>query len=534
MKKIKYIISIAVIGLFMLSFSQMSDNPNEFQKTNGITNGSTILSTDSKQMNANNISTWFRNNGSFNRDPSTQQSGFNWPQGSLNYARYASGLWLGAVTGGDTLVSIAEYFYEYLPGYVDNSGVPRGMDDPNYVIYSIARGDTLSWDYLWWPFQQGAYTDSLGKPFFLGTQTMFYSYTDGYPESHGNIAGSTAPLKAVILQTNWSYSNVNLENVIFTEFRIINRSSLPWNNAYISVWTDDDLGTSTDDAVGVDTVLEMGYTYNYNNNDPVYGAAPPAVGFLILRNPIIPSAGDTVKYYNPPGTRNLVVKPNYREMKLSSFNLYNNTTGDPQNFRETYLNLQGLKRTGFPWISPLDQQATKYPYSGDPATSTGWIESGYGDRRSMMSFGPLTMNPNDTQSVIVAQLIDRGSDNRNSVARLREVANYVKGIYNGNFQSVLSVKNVSAEVPEKFSLSQNYPNPFNPNTIINYKLTNYNFVSLKVFDILGTEVATLVNEKQSPGTYQVEFDGSSLTSGVYFYRLVAGEFTDTKRMVLVK
>ena len=89
----------------------------------------------------------------------------------------------------------------------------------------------------------------------------------------------------MIFQTNWSYSNVNLENVIFTEFRIINRSSLPEQCFYISVWTDDDLGTSTDDAVGVDTVLEMGYTYNYNNNDPGTELFRRLVGF-ILRNPI--------------------------------------------------------------------------------------------------------------------------------------------------------------------------------------------------------------------------------------------------------
>ena len=105
--------------------------------------------------------------------------------------------------------------------------------------------------------------------------------------------------------------------------------------------------------------------------------------------------------------------------------------------------------------------------------------------------------------------------------------------------TITSEGNLSAgEFPNKFTLSQNFPNPFNPSTIINYQLTMFNYVSLKVFDALGKEVATLVNEKQSatggPGTYQVEFDGSNLTSGVYFYRLTAGEFTDTKMMVLVK
>ena len=102
------------------------------------------------------------------------------------------------------------------------------------------------------------------------------------------------------------------------------------------------------------------------------------------------------------------------------------------------------------------------------------------------------------------------------------------------YSQTTGIEQIYSELPEQFSLSQNYPNPFNPSTIINYQLSMINYVSLKVYDALGREVATLVNEKQNPGTYQVEFDGSGLTSGVYFYKLTAGEFTDTKRMFLVK
>ena len=112
------------------------------------------------------------------------------------------------------------------------------------------------------------------------------------------------------------------------------------------------------------------------------------------------------------------------------------------------------------------------------------------------------------------------------------------GLWKRPVSQVIGVKNISSEIPSEFKLMQNYPNPFNPKTIINYQLSMFNFVSLKVFDVAGKEVAVLVNEKQSatggPGTYQVEFDGSNLTSGVYFYKLTAGEFTVTKRMVLVK
>lgn len=100
---------------------------------------------------------------------------------------------------------------------------------------------------------------------------------------------------------------------------------------------------------------------------------------------------------------------------------------------------------------------------------------------------------------------------------------------------ITNFTDLNSEISDKYFLSQNYPNPFNPNTIINYELGITNYVKLKVYDVLGNEVATLVNEKNSPGSYSVEFDGSNLPSGIYFYRLeVDGNIIDTKRMVLLK
>ena len=96
------------------------------------------------------------------------------------------------------------------------------------------------------------------------------------------------------------------------------------------------------------------------------------------------------------------------------------------------------------------------------------------------------------------------------------------------------IRQISSNIPEEFSLSQNYPNPFNPVTNLEFGISDLGFVSLKVYDILGKEIITLVNEKLSPGNYKVEFDGRGFTSGVYFYRLNIGEFTDTKRMILIK
>ena len=89
-------------------------------------------------------------------------------------------------------------------------------------------------------------------------------------------------------------------------------------------------------------------------------------------------------------------------------------------------------------------------------------------------------------------------------------------------------------IPDKFSLLQNYPNPFNPSTNIRYDIPKNGFVKLVVFDILGREIETLVNEKQNAGTYEVTFNGSNLSSGIYFYTLSAGDYKETKKLVLLK
>ena len=89
-------------------------------------------------------------------------------------------------------------------------------------------------------------------------------------------------------------------------------------------------------------------------------------------------------------------------------------------------------------------------------------------------------------------------------------------------------------VPAAFALLQNYPNPFNPTTVISYQIASAGKVSLKVYDLLGREVATLVNELKSAGSYTATFNAINLASGVYFYRLQAGSFTQTKRLVLLK
>ncbi|RKY92064.1 MAG: hypothetical protein DRQ13_10780 [Ignavibacteriae bacterium] len=96
----------------------------------------------------------------------------------------------------------------------------------------------------------------------------------------------------------------------------------------------------------------------------------------------------------------------------------------------------------------------------------------------------------------------------------------------------------SSDCIKIYSLTNNYPNPFNPSTIIKYSVPENEYVTLKVYDAIGNEISTLVNEEKQAGNYEVEFSApggaTSLSSGIYFYRLQAGSFVETKKMVLLK
>ena len=130
---------------------------------------------------------------------------------------------------------------------------------------------------------------------------------------------------------------------------------------------------------------------------------------------------------------------------------------------------------------------------------------------------------------------------------------YMGGLKSGqNFDSVwirplsqvIGIKKISSNVPDKFSLSQNYPNPFNPSTKIKFNVPPFEGrqegrIVLKVYDVLGNEITTLVNEKLQPGTYEVpfsinQFPDYQMPSGVYFYKLTTNGFSETKKMIILK
>ena len=109
-----------------------------------------------------------------------------------------------------------------------------------------------------------------------------------------------------------------------------------------------------------------------------------------------------------------------------------------------------------------------------------------------------------------------------------------QSVWKRSISEITGIKNITGNITVTYSLSQNYPNPFNPLTHLEFGISDLGFVSLRVYNALGKEVAVLVNEIKNPGRYKVDFDGSGLASGIYFYKLESGDFVMTKKMLLIK
>lgn len=517
-------------------------------------------------LDANNIRSYFQTTGIFNQNSTFgNQWGFEWPKDSSKYAIFTTGLSISGMVNGQLRQAMCSYTGEFWPGQIIG-GVPVTTTAMNRV-WKVSAGDNCNTSVDWanWgmvvpygaPYRDmnnnGQYDPCTDIPGMRNaTQTLFMVLTDGYANKHRageGFGGGTLPLNCDLKITAYTYGDSSLANVQFVKFDIINRGSVAWNNLYMALVGDYDLGDPNDDYLGMDSTRYMWIGYNGDNMDGsgssyTYGANPPAVGMRVLKFPV----NKSVSPYD-------TLKPSVG-VRTSCGGCMDPTcewdpNGEPNG---AYLLMKGFKKDGSHWMSPIftPPRAVKFIYSGDPEPNTGWTElkgmirncggdtGAYqpvnqpGDRRFVLSMGKdnFTMNPGDSQSVVIAQFIARGTSNLNSVTKLKQlsdvVANYTVGI-----------NQISTEVPGSFALSQNYPNPFNPDTKIKFTipvLSKYNneAITLKVFDILGREVSVLINERLNPGIYEVTFDGSNLTSGIYFYRLQMGVYSDTKRMVLLK
>jgi photosystem II stability/assembly factor-like uncharacterized protein len=493
-------------GWFTPNISYYNYNNYSYKTTTGPGNlVNPYFASYSKVQNSNNI----RNNisvyGELTEAPETAQSssspGMEFPKGSGNYVMYHSGLVLGAKVNGETCVSTGYSTGSFTPGIFNSSGVEVGNSLGEYGLYQIKAGDGAGvgdWDN--WPAGQGAPFIS-GQPQLTGQQTTFLSFTDGV---RGGM-GDAPPLKAEVKLTSYMFNDELRKDAIYYKFEITNKNSLNWDSAFVSFFADADIGSSVDDRMGCDTTLNLVYVYNGVNTDPGYGSTPPAVGYKLVSSSL-PGLkfSSAVPFYNISPT-----PPNSCE--TDSYNALGN-----------FFYQKGFNSCGNPYT--YNGSDVKFVFTGDPETGTGWNSNFNGDVRFAMNFGPITLASNQSATIIVAAIVARGNNNRNSVTKLKQYAAMLP----------LDVQSVSTVVPKEFKLNQNYPNPFNPVTKISYSVPKASFMELNVYDISGRLVKNLFSGNQQTGNYEVDFNGESLASGIYICRMNSENYTNAIKMMLVK
>jgi hypothetical protein len=513
-------------------------------------------------ISTNEIFMWLGNNGMSSHDPRTEGSGFYWPGGdsATIAAIYADGLLWGGKVNGEIRVNGATYRYGLQPGNILEDGTADNPFATQSKIFKIRKDwqtlpesvlkQRLEYDYKHWPIDAGApwddvnedgvYMPGFDKPKFIGDETLFYVANDLDTTTSRYTYGSD-PIGLEFQTTIFGFNREDLKDIVFKKYKVINKSNSDVTDMYFDYWADDDMGNANDDWVGCDTTLNLGFIYNSDNDDEgYYGTPPPAIGHLLVQSPIVPSAKDSARYND--GWRK-----GFHNLGMTSFLIINKSQtfsdldlGVYAGTLQFYYNMQGLIWDGSTIFDPNTGQPTVYCVSGDPVSGTGWYEGpgwpgGYlfGDRRYQVNSGPFNLAVGDTQEVVCAIMMAKGTDNINSITKLRELAAHVQDFYDNELVDMLNTKQTIA--PTGFTLYQNYPNPFNPKTTIEYEVPEKSFVTIKIYDILGREVQTLVNnEEKVRWKYKLTFDASTLASGVYFYRLQAGSFVETKKMVVLK
>jgi len=557
--------------LLFLCFILLFNIPLLFGQTGEKVIGKILTNDYFQYIAVNEIKMWVSNNGDGSFDPLTDGSGLYWPvgvNGTLT-AVFEDGLFWGGIIDSQIKVNGNCHRQGLQAGKI----LPDGTaDDPSlskYRVYKILDGweylppgprDQYELDYNEWPVEDGApwidvdgdgiYTPGIDTPEYVGDETMWYVANDLDP-NRSTFTFGTLPIGLEFQTTIYAFDESNfLADVVFKKYKIINKSLVTVEDMYLTYWMDDDLGNAGDDFSGCDTILNLGYTYNADNDDEGgYGTPPPAVGHMFVQGPIVPGSPSDSAFFNN------YWRKDFKNLSMTTFAPFiswhpifrDPQSGVPQGAIEFYNYMQGLAWDGSEFIDPHTNESTKFVLAGDPATGNGWYEGdGWpdgpapGDRRSILTSGPFTLAVGDTQEVVIAIFLAQGDNHLHSVTKLKEKAIDIQNYYGA--YNITDVAENSSEIPKEFILYQNYPNPFNPSTKISWQTPVGSWQTLKIYDVLGNEVATLVDEYRPAGSYEVEFSTiggpeSSIrhpASGVYFYQLRAGDFVQSKKMLIIK
>ena len=428
-------------------------------------------------LNINRISTWIYNDGTADININGN-AGFEFPKSSGKAAIFQSGFLWGGKVNGQIRVGGSAYRSGLKPGRILNSGVPwyqlqaESISDPQVRIYRVRKyyktADLSSEiddgegtaeeirtqyekDWNEWPTEYGAPYDDIDDngvynplvdiPGVPGAdQTAWYVANDVDSNQTKFLYGSL-PIGIETQVTIWGYrTNKMLDNILFKKYKLINKGDYEITNMYTSIWNDPDLGDATDDYVGCDTLLDLGFVYNAYAFDEIYGNYPPSVGVKLLQGPIVDGLPSDSAIFNGQviyGKKNLPMTAHY--FFIGSDAIYRDPTqGQYHGTLEFYNLFQGrFGPTGelYPIPPQLGGGTTVFPLSGDPVTAEGFVDGIIhppGDRRNGISSGPFNIAPGDTQEIVFAQIAAGAVDNINyldAISYLKTIAEFSQFFY---------------------------------------------------------------------------------------------------------
>ena len=511
----------------------------------------------------------FNNGGFFRKAGPGFASGYLVPSADSTNAVHTSTFWVVGKINRRLRAAASRYGpYEFWPGPLDAAGNPP-LDCSAYDrLWEIRTEDLqqyidtghISDNLSAWPWHLGApVIDGDGNPNnynlaggdipqLYGDQRIWWVMND-----RGNVhAGSrTLPIGLEVHGSAHAFDHPGFPgHSTFYEFVLIYKNDVPFEDAYFTFFMDASLGDIGDEYMGSDSLLHMGYTYNSDNFDKDYGTAPPAFGVTLLETPFAEIDGldnDRDGDIDEPegemiGATSIlgggIEVHEYWDPEV----LYNFMQARWQAGEPVYKGLQGyLLRDR--WPEGLPRETTRFVFSGDPVTGDFWSElnldragaSGpVGERKFITTSGPFSMAPGDTARFRIGIIWARGESNLDSVTKLKQHVRTVHSTTESYYASrPLTPSPLPAEPNHVLGFKQNYPNPFSQTTTLSYSIPRPMQVRLAVYDMLGREVALLVESLQEAGVYTQPFEAGNLPAGVYIAQLKLDHLRFTKRMVIV-
>ncbi len=535
-----------------------------------------------KYLDINNVKAGIGNRGVMHYDPATLQASYEVPAGSGKHSDLFSAIWIGGYDNANTLHLAAQTYRQsddFWPGPLDttNGGITAATSNQYDKIWKLNKTDidnfivnfnngnvqnnsfTPAADLLSWPAQgTGAQSRHLAPfvdvnqnhiydplvggdyPVIKGDQALYYIFNDNL--SHANSGG--APMKVEVHAMAYAYGqsatssqNPYLNNATFYSYKIINRSNQAYDRVQLSLWSDADLGSYTDDFIGCEPDDNYGYIYNSDAYDESiggingYGSFIPAAGYQVLRGPDATQNGID-------DNRNGMVDEPCEQMRMVSFNYFNfDFPGMPvsQTFPSTPLEYYRYMTGSWKDGSPLTcggngyggSSPTHFAYPGQsPYCGSNWTEQTAGNtpgnRMFNINIGPFSFPAGGSHDIEFVHCTSFPTNNSIALAKLKSDMQSLDAFYQ---QMHPCIPTTVTENEQEDSFLLLHPNP--ASSELNLSFRSATLADIEISDAYGKVLLSIANQNSK----SIPIDVSTFAAGIYFVKASAGGKSSVQKFI---